>query len=52
MIAKLPSGVPTMKLAHAGPLAPMQGSFFPLAQGKGFQKPFEGAMLWLRNMAD
>ena len=37
---------------QAGPLAPIQGSFFPLAEGNGFQRPFEWAMLLLRNRAE
>jgi hypothetical protein len=37
---------------QAGPLPPIQGSFFALAGGKGFQRPFELATLRLRNMAE
>ena len=37
---------------QAGPLPPIQGSFFSLAGGKGFQRPFELATLRLRNMAE
>jgi hypothetical protein len=33
-------------------LPPMQGSFFKLAGGKGFQRPFELATLRLRNMTE
>ena len=34
------------------PLPPMKGSFFNLAGGKGFQRPFELATLRLRNMTE
>ncbi|GAB4546639.1 MAG: AhpC/TSA family protein [Pleurocapsa sp.] len=37
---------------HAKPLPPMKGSFFKLAGGKGFQRPFELATLRLRNMTE
>ena len=37
---------------QAGPLPPIQGSFFSMAGGKGFQRPFELATLRLRNMAE
>jgi hypothetical protein len=36
----------------AFPLPAFQGSFFQLAGGKGFQRPFELATLRLRNMAE
>ncbi len=36
----------------AGPLPPLQGSFFQWAGGKGFQRPFELATLRLRNMTE
>ncbi|MDX2255716.1 MAG: peroxiredoxin-like family protein [Pseudanabaenaceae cyanobacterium bins.39] len=36
----------------AAPLPPLKGSFFGLAGGKGFQRPFELATLRLRNMAE
>ncbi|NEP26116.1 AhpC/TSA family protein, partial [Moorena sp. SIO3I6] len=34
------------------PLPPIKGSFFRLAGGKGFQRPFELATLRLRNMTE
>ncbi len=34
------------------PLPPMKGSFFNVAGGKGFQRPFELATLRLRNMTE
>ncbi len=37
---------------HAKPLPPLKGSFFNLAGGKGFQRPFELATLRLRNMSE
>lgn len=37
---------------NAKPLPPIQGSFFNLAGGHGFQRPFELATLRLRNMAE
>jgi hypothetical protein len=37
---------------HAKPLPPLKGSFFNLAGGQGFQRPFELATLRLRNMAE
>jgi hypothetical protein len=36
----------------AKPLPPLKGSFFNLAGGKGFQRPFELATLRLRNMIE
>jgi hypothetical protein len=36
----------------AKPLPPMKGSFFSLAGGNGFQRPFELATLRLRNMTE
>lgn len=36
----------------AAPLPPLKGSFFRLAGGSGFQRPFELATLRLRNMAE
>ena len=35
---------------QAGPLPPIQGSFFARAGGRGFQRPFELATVRLRNM--
>lgn len=40
------------EVIHAKPLPPLKGSFFNLAGGKGFQRPFELATLRLRNMAE
>jgi len=37
---------------RATPLPPLRGSFFNLAGGKGFQRPFELATLRLRNMME
>lgn len=37
---------------HAKPLPPLKGSFFNLAGGKGFQRPFELATLRLKNMTE
>ncbi len=37
---------------QAGPLPPIQGSFFARAGGRGFQRPFELATLRLRNMGE
>ena len=37
---------------QAGPLPPLQGSFFARAGGRGFQRPFELATIRLRNMAE
>jgi hypothetical protein len=40
------------EIIQAKPLPPLKGSFFNLAGGKGFQRPFELATLRLRNMAE
>lgn len=40
------------EVIHAKPLPPLKGSFFNLAGGKGFQRPFELATLRLRNMTE
>lgn len=40
------------EVIHAAPLPPFQGSFFKLAGGQGFQRPFELATLRLRNMTE
>ncbi len=40
------------EIIHANPLPPFKGSFFNLAGGKGFQRPFELATLRLRNMTE
>ncbi len=37
---------------QAGPLPPIQGSFFARAGGRGFQRPFELATVRLRNMSE
>ncbi len=37
---------------QAGPLPPIQGSFFAKAGGRGFQRPFELATVRLRNMSE
>lgn len=38
------------EIIHAKPLPPLKGSFFKMAGGSGFQRPFELATLRLRNM--
>jgi hypothetical protein len=40
------------EIVIAKPLPPIEGSFFKLAGGTGFQRPFELATLRLRNMAE
>jgi hypothetical protein len=40
------------EIVKAKPLPPIEGSFFKLAGGNGFQRPFELATLRLRNMAE
>ena len=40
------------EIIHAKPLPPFKGSFFKLAGGSGFQRPFELATLRLRNMTE
>jgi hypothetical protein len=40
------------EVVQTGVLPPMKGSFFNLAGGTGFQRPFELATLRLRNMAE
>ena len=40
------------EVVKATPLPPFKGSFFNLAGGKGFQRPFELATLRLRNMVE
>ncbi|WP_041548053.1 peroxiredoxin-like family protein [Chamaesiphon minutus] len=40
------------EIVKAKPLPPIEGSFFKLAGGTGFQRPFELATLRLRNMAE
>jgi AhpC/TSA antioxidant enzyme len=40
------------EVVMAKPLPPIEGSFFDVAGGSGFQRPFELATLRLRNMAE
>ena len=40
------------EIVYAKPLPPIEGSFFNVAGGSGFQRPFELATLRLRNMAE
>jgi hypothetical protein len=40
------------EVIHAKPLPPLKGSFFKMAGGKGFQRPFELATIRLRNMSE
>ncbi len=40
------------EVVQAKPLPPFKGSFFKLAGGQGFQRPFELATLRLRNMTE
>jgi hypothetical protein len=40
------------EVIHAKPLPSFKGSFFKLAGGSGFQRPFELATLRLRNMIE
>ncbi len=47
-----PQRIADDETVQAGPLPPIQGSFFSFAGGKGFQRPFELATLRLRNMAE
>jgi len=47
-----PQRIADDETVQAGPLPPIQGSFFAFAGGKGFQRPFELATLRLRNMAE
>ncbi|MFB2881017.1 peroxiredoxin-like family protein [Floridanema aerugineum] len=50
--AKAPQLIGDEEIVRAAPLPPIKGSFFKLAGGKGFQRPFELATLRLRNMAE
>ncbi|XWK88763.1 MAG: transposase [Phormidium sp.] len=50
--AKAPQLIDDEEIVRAAPLPPIKGSFFKLAGGKGFQRPFELATLRLRNMAE
>ncbi|MCP2732364.1 peroxiredoxin-like family protein [Limnofasciculus baicalensis] len=49
---KAPQLIDDKEVVKAAPLPPLQGSFFKLAGGSGFQRPFELATLRLRNMAE
>ncbi len=49
---KAPQLIGDKEIIHAKPLPPMQGSFFNMAGGSGFQRPFELATLRLRNMTE
>ncbi len=49
---KAPQLIDDDEVIHAKPLPPLKGSFFNLAGGKGFQRPFELATLRLRNMTE
>jgi hypothetical protein len=47
-----PQLIKPQETVKAAPLPPIQGSFFDLAGGSGFQRPFELATLRLRNMSE
>lgn len=47
-----PQRIADEETIQAGPLPPIQGSFFARAGGRGFQRPFELATLRLRNMGE
>ncbi|WP_373541293.1 peroxiredoxin-like family protein [Chamaesiphon sp.] len=47
-----PQLIADTEIVKAKPLPPIQGSFFQLAGGSGFQRPFELATLRLRNMVE
>jgi AhpC/TSA antioxidant enzyme len=49
---KAPQLIKDQEIVKAAPLPPLQGSFFNLAGGSGFQRPFELATLRLRNMSE
>lgn len=49
---KAPQLIADQETVKAGPLPAFQGSFFKLAGGSGFQRPFELATLRLRNMTE
>jgi hypothetical protein len=49
---KAPQLIDDDEVVIAAPLPPLQGSFFKLAGGSGFQRPFELATLRLRNMVE
>jgi AhpC/TSA antioxidant enzyme len=47
-----PQLIDDAEIVRAKPLPPLKGSFFKVAGGSGFQRPFELATLRLRNMAE
>jgi AhpC/TSA antioxidant enzyme len=47
-----PQLIKDQEIVKAAPLPPIQGSFFNVAGGSGFQRPFELATLRLRNMSE
>jgi hypothetical protein len=47
-----PQLIQAEEVVMAKPLPPIEGSFFDVAGGSGFQRPFELATLRLRNMAE
>ena len=47
-----PQLIPNNEVVEDTPLPPIKGSFFKLAGGEGFQRPFELATLRLRNMTE
>jgi hypothetical protein len=47
-----PQLIAAEEIVNAKPLPPIAGSFFNVAGGTGFQRPFELATLRLRNMAE
>ena len=47
-----PQLIDDAEIVQAKPLPPLKGSFFHVAGGSGFQRPFELATLRLRNMAE
>ncbi|AFZ37740.1 hypothetical protein Sta7437_4268 [Stanieria cyanosphaera PCC 7437] len=49
---KAPQLIGDDEIVRAKPLPPIKGSFFKLAGGSGFQRPFELATLRLRNMTE
>jgi hypothetical protein len=49
---KAPQLIGDDEVVRAKPLPPIKGSFFKLAGGRGFQRPFELATLRLRNMTE
>ena len=49
---RAPQLIDDEEVVRAAPLPAIKGSFFNLAGGKGFQRPFELATLRLRNMAE